>query len=78
VVSPGTLTYGVPKVPKGCSEGFCHFWHLLTLGISKGASPGKDAERRVIQHKRAWLEALKGLEEGTRERADERCALLCG
>jgi hypothetical protein len=28
-----TLTDGVPKVPKGCSEGFCHFWHLVTLGF---------------------------------------------
>jgi hypothetical protein len=33
VVSPNTLTNGVPKVPEGCSEGFCHFWHLVTLGF---------------------------------------------
>jgi hypothetical protein len=31
VISPDTLTNGVPKVPKGCSEGFCHFWHLDIL-----------------------------------------------
>jgi hypothetical protein len=34
VVSPDTLTDGVPKVPKGCPEGFWHFWHPLTLGFS--------------------------------------------
>jgi hypothetical protein len=21
-------------VPKGCTEGFCHFWHLITLGFA--------------------------------------------
>jgi hypothetical protein len=31
VISPNTLTDRVPKVPKGCSEGFCHYWHLITL-----------------------------------------------
>jgi hypothetical protein len=31
VVSPNTQTDGLPKVPKGCSEGLCHFWHLITL-----------------------------------------------
>ena len=30
-----TPTDGVPKVPKGCSEGFCHFWHPAGLRISK-------------------------------------------
>jgi hypothetical protein len=35
VVSPNTLTDGVPKVPEGCSRDFCHFWHLVTLGFSK-------------------------------------------
>ena len=29
----------VPKVPKGCSEGFCHFWHLVTLGFSRNTQP---------------------------------------
>jgi hypothetical protein len=28
--SPDTLTDGVTKVPKGCSEGFWHLWHCLT------------------------------------------------
>jgi hypothetical protein len=28
---PKALTDGVPKVPKGCSEGFWHLWHLITL-----------------------------------------------
>jgi hypothetical protein len=37
VISPNTLTDGVTKVPKGCSEGFCHFWHLVTLGFSRNA-----------------------------------------
>ena len=46
------LTNGVPKVPKGCSEGFCHFCHPLTLDISKVAPPDKGVKRRVIQHKR--------------------------
>jgi hypothetical protein len=32
---PEALTDGGPKVPKGCSEGFCHFWHLVTLGFSR-------------------------------------------
>ena len=31
MVFPNVLTDGVPKVPKGCSEGFCHFWHCLSL-----------------------------------------------
>jgi hypothetical protein len=35
VISPNTLTDGVTKVPKGCSEGFCHFCHLVTLGFSE-------------------------------------------
>jgi hypothetical protein len=35
VASPNTLTEGVTKVPKGCFQDFCHFWHLLTLGIWK-------------------------------------------
>jgi hypothetical protein len=35
VVFPNVLPNGVPKVPKGCSEGFCHFWHLITLGFSR-------------------------------------------
>jgi hypothetical protein len=30
VVSANALTDGVPK---GCSEGFWHFWHLLTLEV---------------------------------------------
>ena len=46
------LTDGVTKVPKGCSEGFCHFCHPYTLGISTLALPGKGVERGVIQHKR--------------------------
>ena len=25
----------IDEVPKGCSVGFCHFWHLLTLGFSE-------------------------------------------
>jgi hypothetical protein len=47
-----TLTDEVPKVPKGYFEGFCHFWHSYTLGISTLALPGKGVERGVIQHKR--------------------------
>jgi hypothetical protein len=39
VVSPNTLTDGVPKVPKGCSEGFWHFWHLVTLRFSRNTRP---------------------------------------
>jgi hypothetical protein len=39
VVLPNVLTNGVPKVPKGCSEGFCHFWHLVTLGFSRNTRP---------------------------------------
>ena len=35
MVSPNTLTDRVPKVPKECSEGFCHFWHLVILGFSR-------------------------------------------
>jgi hypothetical protein len=27
MVSPNTLTDGVPKATKGYSEGFWHFWH---------------------------------------------------
>jgi len=27
--SPNALINGVPEVPKGCSEGFCHFCHCL-------------------------------------------------
>jgi hypothetical protein len=34
-IFPEALTDGGPKVPKGCSEGFCHFWHLVTLGFSR-------------------------------------------
>jgi hypothetical protein len=34
-----TLTNGVTKVPKGCLGGFCHFWHLVTLGFSKNMRP---------------------------------------
>jgi hypothetical protein len=30
VIIPNALTDGVPKVPEGCSEGFCHSWHLIT------------------------------------------------
>jgi hypothetical protein len=33
VISPYALTDGVPK---GCSEGFWHFWHCLTVGTSNG------------------------------------------
>jgi hypothetical protein len=39
VISPNTLTNGVTKVPKGGSEGFCHFWHLITLGFSRNTRP---------------------------------------
>jgi hypothetical protein len=39
VVSPNTLTDGVTKVPKGCIMGFCHFWHLITLGFSRNTRP---------------------------------------
>ena len=35
VVSPNTLTDGVPKVTEGCRPGFCHFWHLITLGFGE-------------------------------------------
>ena len=59
------LADGVPKVAKGCSEGFCHFWHPRTLRISKvhfrqGYVGGGDSTQD-----RLWLEALKNLEEGT-------------
>jgi hypothetical protein len=53
VVLPNVLPSGVPKVPKGCSEGFCHFWHLLTLGILESMLLGKGAERRMFQRKGA-------------------------
>ena len=29
----------MPKVPKGCTRGFCHFWHLITLGFSRNTRP---------------------------------------
>jgi hypothetical protein len=32
LISPNTLT---DRVPKGCIEGFCHFWHLITLGFEE-------------------------------------------
>jgi hypothetical protein len=35
VVSLNTLTDGVPKATEGYPEGFCYFWHLITLGIPK-------------------------------------------
>jgi hypothetical protein len=38
-LSLDTLIDGVTKVPKGCSEGFCHFWHLATLGFSRNTRP---------------------------------------
>ena len=28
-----TLTDGVPKVPKGCFEGFWHLWRLIIFGF---------------------------------------------
>jgi hypothetical protein len=34
-IFPDAPTSEVTKVPKGCSEGFCHFWHLITLGFSR-------------------------------------------
>ena len=34
MVFPNVLTDGVTKVPKGCSEGFWHFCHLVSLGFS--------------------------------------------
>jgi hypothetical protein len=34
VVSPNTLTDGVPKVPEALGPPFWHFWHCLTLGTS--------------------------------------------
>ena len=43
MVSPNTLADGVPKVPKGCSEGFCHFWHPVTLGFSRQVGPDTDS-----------------------------------
>jgi len=39
MVSPDWLTNERTKVPKGCLEGFRHFWHLVTLGISRTARP---------------------------------------
>jgi hypothetical protein len=39
------LTDRVTKVPKGCSEGFWHFWHLVTLRFSKNT-------RLHMQHRR--------------------------
>jgi hypothetical protein len=31
VIFRNVLSDGVPKVPKVCFEGFCHFWHLMIL-----------------------------------------------
>jgi hypothetical protein len=39
VIPVHTLSDGVPIVPKGCSEGFWHFWHLITLGFSRNTRP---------------------------------------
>jgi hypothetical protein len=39
VITPNTLTVGVPKVPRGSSEGFCRYWHLITLGFSRNTRP---------------------------------------
>jgi hypothetical protein len=36
VVCPNALT---DRVPKGCSEGFCHFWHLVILRFSRSTRP---------------------------------------
>ncbi len=49
---PESLVDGVKKVPKGCSEGFCHFWHLLTSGIPKFTLPCKSAKRRLIRQEK--------------------------
>ena len=48
MLSPKVLTDGVPKVPKGCSEGFCHFWHPVTLehlAMVLGCTPSWEDER---------------------------------
>jgi Phage integrase family len=42
VYFPDALTHRVPKVPKGCFEGF---WHLLTLGFARRAPPRQLEER---------------------------------
>jgi hypothetical protein len=42
---PDALTEGVPKVPKGCFEGFWHFWHLVTLGSSRNTRPYSQRRR---------------------------------
>ena len=34
-IFPDALTHRVTKVPKGCSVGFWHFWHLVTLGFAR-------------------------------------------
>ena len=39
MVSPNTLTNGVPKVPEGFSEGFCHFWHCWVCPVPTDRLP---------------------------------------
>jgi hypothetical protein len=54
VYFPDTLANVVPKVPEVPSPPLWHFWHPLTLGISKGTPLGKSAERRAIKYKRSF------------------------
>jgi len=65
VIIPNTLTVGVPKVPKGCSEGFCHFWHLLTLGFREThgyiLNVGETTIEGEPQERTLWLAALINL-----------------
>jgi hypothetical protein len=51
VVSPNTQTDGMTKVPKGCSEGFYHFWHLVTLGFPENyTTTHLIEERRLLKN----------------------------
>jgi hypothetical protein len=48
VVSASTLIDRVPKVPEGCSEGFCHYWHLAELGTEELRRFGMDISLGVL------------------------------
>jgi hypothetical protein len=44
-ILPNALTDGVPNVPKGCSEGFWHFWHFIILGFRETHGPYTQCKR---------------------------------
>ena len=52
MVFSNVLTNGVPKVTEALRVPFWHFWHPLTLGISRVELPNRGAERGAIQRKR--------------------------